>query len=156
MSKRKTIPRRLEIPITQEVINAAIPRHSGHCVIADSIRAAVPGATRVSVDLQTIRFTLDGTRYVWLTPAPEQSLLVGFDQGHLPEPRLMALGRPIQRVQSRKRGEGRSKREVSISKANGQNSASKITVEGGRLPPTAALSNTAGRRRSFGLKQLKA
>jgi len=157
---RKVGTRRLHIPITQEVINNAVARDSAHCVVADAIRAAIPEALRVTVDLQTIRWTLpDGTRVVYLTPAPEQALLVNFDQGVVPDPRDMYLNHPIQRVPPRPRHSVTPAVATVTTKKDGHGAGGQVTtveVEGGRLPPTAALSNTRGRRRSFGLRSLRA
>lgn len=159
MPKKKRFPTsELRIPITQEIINNAIPKDSGHCVIADSIRAFLPEVTRVTVDLQTIRFTLpDGERVVYLTPAHEQKLLTDFDQEILPAPRMMYLRRPIQRVpyrpQDAKNRETHTEPRKVKTKQHGR--GLDVLVEGGRLPPRAALSNAKGRRRSFGLRQLK-
>lgn len=155
MAKRAT--RRLTIPITQEVINNAVERDSAHCVIADSISAALPDVKHVNVDLQTVRFTTeDGTRYVYLTPSTAQELLVRFDQGHKPEPGSMYLSRPIQIVPYRDRG-AEAPREVKVkpvNKGKGHGGV-EVTVIGGHLPPTAALSNRRGRVRRFGMRTLK-
>lgn len=157
-STRRASLRRLHIPITQEIINNAVQRDSSHCVIADAVRAAMPDVTRVTVDLQTIRFTLpDGSRAVYLTPAHEQMLLVNFDQGVKPEPREMYLSHPIQILPPRARGDSKSVTNTTITnrKQKRSHDTIAITVEGGRLPPTAALSNTRGRRRTFGIRSLK-
>lgn len=149
--KTRTPTRRLHIPITAEIINTAVERDSAHCVLADAVSAALPGVKRVTVDLQTIRFTTeDGTRYVYLTPAPAQELLVKFDQGVKPDPGTMYLDRPIVRTAPR----DRAKTAVEIQDAKGHR-GTQVTVTGGKLPPTAALSNRRGRRRSYGLRQLK-
>lgn len=157
---RKIGTRRLHIPITQEIINNAVERDSAHCVIADAIQAALPEVTRVSVDLQTIRFTLpDGTRVLYLTPAPSQTLLTDFDQGRKPEPSVMYLSAPFQRVPPRKdhtdddRPNHHAKR-VEVKNRGGHGGVD-VTVVGGNLPPTAALSNTRGRVRRFGVRQLR-
>jgi hypothetical protein len=57
-------------------------------MIAEAIKAAVPGSRRVTVDLQTIRFNdpKRSLRYVYLTPRPAQEALIQFDQGVLPRP----------------------------------------------------------------------
>lgn len=142
--------RRLNIPVTEEVINSAVERDSAHCVLADAIQQALPEVTRVSVDLQTIRFTApDGTRYVYLTPARQQEVLVNFDQGRKPEPGLLYLARPIQIVPP---AAHKGQQHPTVVKVEDQR---KVTVHGGRLPPTAALSNTRGRTRRFGIRQLK-
>ena len=45
------------LDVTAELIATAIPRNSGHCMIADALRAAIPSARFISVDLQTIRWS---------------------------------------------------------------------------------------------------
>jgi len=152
---------RYSVKITEEIINTARARDSSHCVIADALRASIPGATRVSVDLQTIRWSVDelGKRFVALTPGAGQRILVNFDQGVLPEPTTLQVT-PFQVIPIRPTGPG--PRTVTDARTNGRGGAqagstalkSKPLVEGGKLPPTAALSNRKGRRREFGLRQL--
>jgi hypothetical protein len=159
--------RGIVLDIDEHIIRLAVERSSSHCVIADALRMAVPAAERVSVDLQTIRFTDPKTerRYVFLTPPAAQVVLVKFDQGIMPEPFLLKLGKPAQIVRKgashpdkskpRKRTAGRAivppaKREIRATTSHDT-----PTVFGGRTPPTAALSSTTGRRRTFGLKSLK-
>ncbi len=57
-------------------------------MIADAIKAAYPGATKVAVDISSIRFTdlKKGCRYMYLTPRPAQRALVDFDEGIKPAP----------------------------------------------------------------------
>lgn len=161
----KAIPlsRGFTIDVTQEIITRAVQRDSSHCVIADAIRQAMPQATYVSVDLQTIRLTdpVTGRRYIYLTPAPAQKLLVNFDQGHKPQPLTLRVGRPAQIMKQRKRPATTGKRgghvhEPERARTVVDNGAGSVTVMGGDYPPTAALSSTRGRRRTFGLKTLKA
>lgn len=79
---------KLDFMVTPDVIETAIPKDSGHCMIADALKAAIPTARNVSVDLATIRFTdpKTGRRYIYLTPYPAQQALLDFDQGVPPEP----------------------------------------------------------------------
>jgi hypothetical protein len=158
--------RGIVLDVTQEVINNAVERSSGHCVIADAVRAMLPTVSHVSVDLQTIRFSdpTKGKRYIYLTPATAQRVLVEFDQGVKPEPFTMRLGKPAQIV---KMNLGRKTTDGTARKASGLPSGTKKklakqdapgavpTVLGGNYPPTAALSNTRGRRRTFGLRSMK-
>jgi hypothetical protein len=73
-----------KLVITQELIDTSIRASSGHCMIADAVRDAVPAARNISVDLQTIRWTDPdrGVRYVYLTPPQAQLALVDFDEGN--------------------------------------------------------------------------
>ena len=79
---------RVQLDITTELIEQSLQRDSSHCMIAEAVKAAVPGARSVSVDLQTIRFTDPDKphRYTYLTPRRAQIALVNFDQGREPEP----------------------------------------------------------------------
>ena len=79
---------RLTIQITPERIEESKERDSSHCMIAEAVKAAYPGASRVSVDLQTIRFTDPQRhhRYTYLTPRTAQLSLIDFDQGDTPAP----------------------------------------------------------------------
>jgi hypothetical protein len=57
-------------------------------MIADSVRSSYPAASRVSVDLATIRFSdsAKGLRYTFLTPRTAQVALVNYDRGIKPTP----------------------------------------------------------------------
>lgn len=78
----------LNFPVTAEMIETAIPQDSAHCMIADGLKAAIPDARQVAVDLATIRYTdpRTGRRYIYLTPIPAQVALLDFDQGNKPNP----------------------------------------------------------------------
>lgn len=161
--------RGIVLDVTPEIINVATVRDSSHCVIADALRAALPQARAVTVDLQTIRFTLPehGRRYVYLTPPKAQAVLVNFDQEVRPEPFTMRLGYPAQILRAGKgthrKGRGKGKPDATIppgqrrrvKNQRGDGQPGQPTILGGRVPPPAALSNTRGRRRAFGLKTLK-
>lgn len=69
------------VHVTQPDIDRALKRDSARCVIATAIPRSIEGAHRVSVDLQTIRFTKDGERFVYLTPPAAQGYVVAFDRG---------------------------------------------------------------------------
>ena len=92
---------RPRVEITQEIIDQATPKNSGHCVIADAIAAKVPGASSVSVDLATVRWTdrAKGVRYIWLTPVSAQQLLLAFDAGLPIEPQTLRFGAAAQIIE---------------------------------------------------------
>ena len=155
--------RGIVLDITQEIINLAIPRDSGHCIVADALRAAVPDARFVAVDLQSIKFS-DPTsrrRYIYLTPSTLQRLLVNYDLGILPEPFMIRLGQPaqIKRMDGRSEPRPRKYAKKAAPLPEGQRkelqpNGSGVVVLGGAVPPTAAYSNARGRRRAFGLRSL--
>jgi hypothetical protein len=75
---------RAEISVEQKHLDAALRANSSHCAIAMAIADAVPNARRISVDLQTIRWTdcKTGVRYCFLTPHIAQTdVIIPFDQG---------------------------------------------------------------------------
>lgn len=79
---------RVKVEVTQDTIQTAIAANSNHCWIAESIKAALPHASGVAVDVSTTRFTdpEKGLRYVYLTPLSAQLALIDFDEGNPPAP----------------------------------------------------------------------
>lgn len=176
----RTVPRpkspRLKVEVTRDIIDRAQQRDSGHCMIAEAVKAAFPHLTGVSVDLQTVRASDPSLRlrYIYLTPWSVQLALIGFDQGIPVDPFVFVLGRAtVLRMgpagahgrgrdgrSDRKRGakmpEG-NKAELIIrdGRVNGKTTPEKV---GGVAPPIGPLSNTTykGKRRAFGLRLLKA
>ena len=69
------------ITVTQEDIDRALRRKSGRCVVATAVARSIPDATRVEVDLQTIRFSAEGERRVYLTPPAASGYVIAFDAG---------------------------------------------------------------------------
>jgi hypothetical protein len=71
----------VRVQVTSELIQNAIGSDSSHCAIADGLRVAVPGVRKVSLDVQTIRFTDPKRpyRYTYLTPRTAAEFLTGWD-----------------------------------------------------------------------------
>ncbi len=71
------------IEVTQDLIDQAKRGDSSHCMIAEAIKAAIPTARAITVDLASIRYTDNkaGKRYLMLTPPTAQQHLLWFDQG---------------------------------------------------------------------------
>lgn len=138
-------PRRLTLEITQEDIDNAMHRNSNRCAIADCITRTIPGASRVLVDLQTIRFTVDGERRTYFTPRPAAQYLIMFDAGRTVAPRPLRLDKP---VQVRKAGVGASTKVEGITTSEdtrrGDNHVTKI----GGSPMPRVQGRSA--RREFG------
>lgn len=76
------------IEVTQADIDTAMRQNSHSCMIADAIKRQVKGATKVQVDLGTVRFTdvPNNRRVVCLTPIKAQDALCRFDLGVKPKP----------------------------------------------------------------------
>lgn len=159
---------RVTIEVTEELIDQAVRGDSGHCMIAEAVKAAYPNARYVSVDLQTIRFSDPTTheRYTYLTPRAAQVALVDFDQGAHPQPmRFQLRGAQVTPSGSRQARSGKAASEAQRRAAAKATAASKqvrarLTNEpagdvpdkiGGRTPPTTPIA----RRRAFGLRALR-
>jgi hypothetical protein len=69
------------VSVEQEHIDASMQRDSSHCMVAMAISASIPDARRIAVDLQTIRFSRNGLRYLFLTPRVAQDCIIAFDLG---------------------------------------------------------------------------
>jgi hypothetical protein len=105
-----------QISVTDDHIKRGKMADSTHCMIAEAIKSAVPGAKRVAVDLQTVRFSdaRRPLRYVYLTPPACQDALIQFDQGVLPRPFEFKLrGAHVLAAGSRRLAEPRTRHERS-------------------------------------------
>jgi hypothetical protein len=172
---------RLQLEVTQDIIDRSCVADSSHCMIADAVRRAVPDARSVTVDIQTIRYSLPGTRkrYLYLTPRQAQLALLDFDAGQKPQPFTAQL-RPA--MITAMRGNARTPRpeykethRASLDKAREFSPArgrAKLggpvgnpRRDGGQPPPTGALAAGRGtgrtgdiptaRRRKFGLRGME-
>jgi hypothetical protein len=164
---------RLSIHVAQEDIDRAVRRDSSHCMFAEAIRATLPWASRVAVDLQSIRFSdpRNRVRYIYLTPRPVQIALIQFDRGENPKPLTFELVNgqvtamrdrsPDEQEYDRKRMKIQRSLEVKRLVA-GPGGGAVPEVRGGKPPPIGPLAGGAlpgmdiGRRRSFGLRALDA
>jgi hypothetical protein len=97
IDKKKIRAPQIVVKVTEELIYEATQRDSSHCMISEAIAIAMPKASRISTDLQTIRLTIPdmGYRFTYLTPRIAQEGLINFDQGVPPEPFKFALRNPI-------------------------------------------------------------
>jgi len=142
------IGRRIEI--TAEAIERAVYSDSGHCMIAEAVKTK--GGKRVSVDVATIRYTYEGSRYIFLTPLMVQQAIVSFDRGIRPEPFAFRLGAPAQVVpegwrQDKRRGDVKVRTRTREGK---QQTHEAPVVHGGRTPPLASK----GKIRRFGVRMI--
>jgi hypothetical protein len=159
---------RVTLEITESLIDDAIPRDSSHCLWAEAVKSAVPDATRVAVDIQTIRFTdaKKGLRFTYLTPRTAQIALVQFDQGIKPEPHSVVLRsgqvtpaskklsrRTLSIPEIKQRKAAHEKAMRTLKKAQLRQGSTNQHVPdkvGGKTPPVAA-----GKRRAFGLRGME-
>lgn len=155
------VARGITVHVGQKEIDEAVRKHSGHCMIEESIKKKFPYFKHISVDLQTIRYTdrKTGLRIARLTPLLPQRILVGWDQGLKPKPFSFSLkGRaqittaqlnkkfPRPARAGKKSPLARSPRKkVLVSR----HPTSAPDIIGGRMPPGVPQ----GQRREFGIRK---
>jgi hypothetical protein len=172
MSKRYPQAPRLKISVTSELIESSKRRDSSHCMIAEAVKIAVPGASNVSVDLQTIRFS-DMTkrlRFTYLTPRIAQVAIIQFDQGtedidpysfrlrggHVTNAGARASNTaPLSDKQVAQREKATASRSASLDRTilvDRHGDAGNVPDRiGGKPPPTTPFA----RRRAYGLRALE-
>ena len=88
--KKKRIPAapRENIRVTKVHMDHSSVKSSSHCMIAMAVKDAIPMATSIAVDIQTIRFSLPEKRIrcTYLTPRIAQTAIIQYDQGVMPKP----------------------------------------------------------------------
>ena len=171
----------VKIKINTDLIYTSKQADSSHCMIAEALKLALPEAKSISVDLQTIRFSLPEKRlrFVYLTPRIAQIALVEFDQGIEPEPFEFNLSRghvtamykrpeillsgvrtdSVSGVENPviikvKKPENKTIAKMNLAKQGIRKPESKGEVPqrvGGKTPPTTPFA----RRRAFGLRALQ-
>jgi hypothetical protein len=144
----------VRVDVTEEIIRESMQADSSHCMIAEAVKKARPKATRVAVDLATIRFSDPelGLRYTYLTPRTAQTPLLQFDSGMVPEPFSFMLGRGhVTRMSRSKKTKATTK---SLSRAR---LVTREGVVGGKVPDRVGgrpLPTFRGNRREFGIRGL--
>jgi hypothetical protein len=71
----------LHIEVSPKDIEQAKVKDSSRCVVATAIARSIDGACRIEVDVQTVRFTVDGQRHVYVTPYAVAGYVAAFDAG---------------------------------------------------------------------------
>jgi hypothetical protein len=152
--------------VTAELIQNSVRASSAHCMTAEAAKIAVPGTTKVSVDIHTIRFNDPKRpyRYIYITPRPVAEAILAFDQGITPDPftcqlkggtvirqRLRPLHKKATRLErslhakDKRAHKAMNKARVVIRKKNTGDSPE---VVGGHEPPMPKLRGP----RAFGMK----
>lgn len=86
--------KRIRIEVTPRDIEHGIRGDSSRCMIAVAIARAVPNASRIEVDTQTVRFTDgEGSRWAYITPPIASQYVVDFDAGDPIDPFAFTLDR---------------------------------------------------------------
>jgi len=144
------------VEVTRNLIEDAVAADSSHCMIAEAIKIAQPGAVKVSVDIATLRFSdpVKQLRYTYLTPQVAQVALLRFDEGILPDPyRFTLMGAHITAMRKSRpqTEERREKSRAALAKARlVARSGHTLDRVGGKTPPTMSHA----RRRGFGVRGL--
>jgi hypothetical protein len=85
----------IKIDVSEADIKWGHRKDSGRCAVARAIARTIPDATRIEVDTQSIRFTSDGDRLMYLTPLSVMNYVAAYDDGRPVEPWRFQLRDPI-------------------------------------------------------------
>jgi hypothetical protein len=73
--------KRWDIEVTAQDLALGEMRDSNRCAVKLAVERNIPGAKRVEVDLQTVRFSIKDERHVYLTPWQVAEYVIAFDAG---------------------------------------------------------------------------
>lgn len=82
---------RTQIQVTEADIAKAHRKNSVRCVVVQAIARTIPDASRIDVDIQTIRWSRAGERFIYLTPYSTQGYIIAFDAGEEIQPFTFVL-----------------------------------------------------------------
>ena len=133
-------PTRYNIEVSEKDIEKAKRNNSYICVVSQAIARAIPDATRIETDNQTIRFTSNGERLVFLTPYAVQGYVIGFDAGDPIEPFSFQLRNPIQAKRKRMTATGH---KVNRARIKARRRAVKAAAEAGTPLDTQEIAAAA-------------
>lgn len=126
MPKTRDTSGRIRIQITEQDIAKATQNNSMRCVVAQAIARTIPTASRIDVDLQTIRWSQDGVRNVWLTPYTVSGYVIAFDAGDTIEPFTFMLD-PRRRVPVKQQRKTKAGSDISTAAGRKRRLARKVT-----------------------------
>jgi len=135
-----------KIRVTQENIDQATRELSSKCMVADAVRACVPGSVNIHADVSTIRWSKGSKRYIHPTPSKGQAAISNWDAGMPVEPFEMTLSRPLV-VEVQKRGPRQRKTVTATAREDGK--GVRVEVSGGQAP------RVVRRDRQFGARNLR-
>jgi hypothetical protein len=148
-----------KIHVSDEIIAKACQGNKRYCMIAEAIRTQVKGATAISVDLMTIRYSNleKGLRYIFHTPRTAQIALMNFDGGNPISPFSFRLrgGQIVTMVKRGEHGKGETQRHNlgrrKISTRKEANGGVVTETVGGESPPKLSPHPSHQSIRKFGL-----
>jgi hypothetical protein len=159
MPTKPTAPR-VTLDVKADTIVRASRKDSGRCMVADTIRAQVPGASNILVDVGTIRWSdrQAGYRYTYLTPLKARAAIALFDQGVVVQPFTMRLTKAVQ-IQPMTTTRESAKRTKRPTTSGPQlplvDEVGEVTVLGGKQIPLDALPGTSAAERERSAKARK-
>jgi len=110
--------RRYSVTVTQDDINEGVRDSSAHCIVSTAIGRAIPDATRIITDVQSIRFTIGNERLIYMTPREVGRYVLAFDDGNFAaiKPMKLELANPV------------------VTEAGRRNTATRLIVKGTSKP----------------------
>jgi hypothetical protein len=142
---------RIKVEVTQDDIDAALRNDSTRCAVAVALARTIPDASRIMVDVQTIRYTDGrGVRRVYLTPQDAERYVIAFDAGDPIEPFGFGLY-DSQRVNVPRRpftAEGRARKAAAEAVKYAERKAAKVAADPDATPAqrTMAAEQVAAKR----------
>jgi hypothetical protein len=94
---------RITVDVTADDVAQALKKASGKCAVAVALARTLPNAHHIEVDIQTVRWSDETGRHVYLTPWAVQGYIVAFDGGDEIHPFRFRLDDAHHRVEVRQR-----------------------------------------------------
>lgn len=123
---------RYRFAVTEEDIASAEVGDSYRCVIAQTIKRQIPDASHIEVDTQTIRWSDEGGRHVFLTPFAVGGYVVAFDAGEEIVPFRFQIEYAVPAAQKRAKTEAaraakKSRRKITTERSRRQTAAAVLS-----------------------------
>ena len=128
-------PTRVTVKVTETDIARAHVNDSYLCVVSQAIARTVPDATHIETDTQSIRFSVDGERRIYMTPYAVQGYVIAFDAGDDIEPFTFQLRDPRRAKRKVRTAAGKAAQKAGV---QARRKATKAAV----VPPVDAATGT--------------
>jgi hypothetical protein len=111
---------RFNFQVTEKDIEKAHVGDSYQCVVAQAVARQLPNAHHIDVDLQTIRWSDEDGRHVFLTPYEVAGYIVAFDAGEELHPFNFHLRNAVPAMQKKAKTRGAKAVKASRSKVSNE------------------------------------
>jgi hypothetical protein len=129
----------IRVQVNEGDIKKAETNNSMRCVVAQAIARTIPDATRIDVDVQSIRWSREGERFVYLTPYSVQGYVVAFDAGEEIQPFTFVLDSrrrvPVQTMKTTEAGKAIKRARDKETKKRTKVEQLELTAKKAKLPP---------------------